>query len=292
MMRSTIASVFAPFLSITVLHATLVLEVPTSTGVCICSDKRVNLVDSTVHSDRDIKISKISATCGLFITGGDEFFDRITGKITFSLQNVAKKYFTTTACESLVSDEGKERYKNTLVQQFGAYVDAKPPKLRPNTMYEDHQPVFGHVVTFFSSGGKAQVLDFRLNYVNEIHSIVSGNFNDASVLAYGEPYFLSELLSGNNAAYDSYRVEPLLKQVIPKVKANRWKEITTNEAEQFSRRIIELSNMHDTYPGMKPGTVSKVSDCVNMDAEHGFIWLNKPVGGDALQQLYRRATKH
>ena len=254
--------------------ATLLVIVPTGTGLIACADKRSW---DRVKGDHDdlIKILPIGARAGCGSTGVPTFLDGRTLNVLFSADAVTKVFFKDRDLQSIIWND----YGNALSEAFQAFLRGVEPSVWPETADSPEDAVFQTVVFYLDSAGYPHIMRTSLMFKNAgpLASVVSFKSSDLRDIprGLGNLAVWNEIGEGHNPAFDEDRKNPIIWRFVRQSPAYDRTQITDPEALIFARTMIRVTSRKTHLLENSTNHVGPTCDCAVIDQRHGFRWVTQ-----------------
>jgi hypothetical protein len=254
--------------------ATLIVIVPTGTGLIACADKRSW---DRIRGDHDdlIKISPIGASAACGSTGDPTFLDGRTLTVLFSADAVTKAFFKSRDLQSVVWND----YGNALSEGFKAFLRRLEPWVWPETADSPDNSIFQTVVFYLDSAGYPHVIRTSLMFRNggpeaSVVSFKMVDYQDAPV-GLGNLAVWNEISEGHNPAFDEDRKNPIIRRFVGSKPPFSRTSVTNQQGLMFANTMIRVTSRKTHLLESSSNHVGPTCDCALIDQERGFRWVTQ-----------------
>lgn len=252
-------------LSFPVASGTLVVTTQTTSGVVICADKRVSHPGGQFADDQ-VKIIRLSSKAALTFSGLEAVGAHGELKFTETIKAyvVADPIDDNGAYWTKLSTAVEAAYARHL--KSGGIVPLNPQRAPDGSIFEA-------TVLFLSPPDKVTVISLN-GFLEDLRALKISIEHPPMrrIQVQGSTEVGLELDRGNNPAFDDIRHNKLFIAV--------WKHppgfptTTQEEAIQFSKLLIQITNERHHMIKNERSTVSRNYDCAEI-GRNGFLWLRQ-----------------
>ena len=245
-------------------RGTLVVAVPVTEGLVVCSDKRLSNQQSGTFTDTAVKIRKVDQSSLFVATNTIGFLDPQTRKMGFDVFSITESYVSRSGFSN------NRRFWDGLKQEIGRRLREYLAKLKyqdwPETDLESNKLLF-NLVFYSIAQGSARSYTIKVFYEKARTPIIY--ISDPVSETVKTPK-----LSGKGRAVMNYLAKDPKQSRDPFIlRFDQFnfdvRKVTIKEAVDFAARLFHLANA-----AVPASRVSSTHDCALLDYEDGFQWIN------------------
>jgi len=247
-------------------HGSLVIGVPVASGWVVCGDKRKmsNLVDPT---EDEVKVFMLGPGVVAAATGLRRV---IEGETLFDVVERVQAFARTRPFD------GRDDYAEALAKALGAdFGRLVPERVWPQVVEQERKARSAFTVAFFwvTKAGLPRWADVNFHlvagprYTSRSTNDVPATSNKLRPVILGNLVLVDELQHGSQPAFVEARRDPEVRRFL--IAPYLWRDQAAAAAEQFGRRLIELTSARLGELQRTPSDVGPSADCLAVAAGRG-----------------------
>jgi hypothetical protein len=259
-----------------ILHGTLIIAVPTKSGLVVCADKKMLITGARSRLLDVVKIKQLGSHAAFGLSGNPVFYDPSNGRQLFSAEDVVRRFYSDKELR-LIKDTWR-KFVPALQQEFTRFLSGltaaeAPPSGPAPSYFLFHLPFW-----YVDADGEFGTTTISIKYIKE-QGMVQGfclpesaaAFQVGRAFAWGSVEVFDELRTGRDPRFESFRSDPQIKRLVndsPPVN-----EVEAEEAAIVLKRIIKFSSENLTLLAPNKLDVGSTTDCALISKTDGFKWL-------------------
>src|ERR1035438_9464259 len=248
-------------------HGSLLVAVPTSSGLVVCTDKREwNRIGGA--SDTETKIYPIDSKAAFTITGSVAVLDPSSLLPIFSVKELATKCLKAETKRPLA--ERIHNLPKVLNAAYKKFEKANKGKLEQSSGAIDD--VITSITVWYASGDRVHVSQIQLHNNGGwefSYKDPSEEFHRKFYIE-GQTEFIVAAIRNSDPRFKAFKTDPDIQTVWT---SNDPSKVPHSLAIRFARKIILATNESHHLVSVTPTMVSAEPDCSLMNPSSGFEWL-------------------